>query len=56
MNNGQVAGKSPQLEHLEEGKTYFGSPAGDAREKMKEVFIVKRVQEILDRLDKLENK
>lgn len=39
---------------LEEGKTYFGSPAGDAREKMKEVFIVKRVQEILDRLDKLE--
>jgi UDP-3-O-[3-hydroxymyristoyl] glucosamine N-acyltransferase len=41
---------------LEEGKTYFGSPAGDAREKMKEVFIVKRVQEILDRLDKLENK
>lgn len=41
---------------LEEGKTYFGSPAGEAREKMKEVFIVKRIQEILDRLDKLENK
>lgn len=41
---------------LEEGKKYFGTPAGEAHEKMKELFIIKRVQEILDRLDKLENK
>lgn len=41
---------------LEDGKTYFGTPAGEAREKMKEIFIVKRIQELIDRLDKLEGK
>jgi len=41
---------------LEDGKKYFGTPAGEAHEKMKEIFIIKRVQEILDRLDKLEDK
>src|SRR5687767_9027690 len=51
-----VLAQSGVAKDLEEGKTYFGSPAGDAREKMKEVFIVKRVQEILDRLDALEKK
>lgn len=41
---------------LEAGITYFGTPAGEAREKMKEIFIVKRVQELIDRVDRLEKK
>lgn len=41
---------------LEGGKTYFGSPASESREKMKEYAIAKRMREVLDRLDALENK
>lgn len=33
---------------LEGGKTYFGSPVGEAREKMKELAYVKRIPEIWD--------
>lgn len=41
---------------LEGGKTYFGSPASESREKMKEYAIAKRMREVLDRLDALEGK
>lgn len=34
----------------EAGKTYFGSPAGDAREKFKEMAYIKQIPEILKKL------
>jgi UDP-3-O-[3-hydroxymyristoyl] glucosamine N-acyltransferase len=34
------------------GKTWFGSPAGEASEKMKELFLVRRIPDILERLNK----
>ncbi len=39
---------------LEGGKTYFGSPAGEARERMKEYVSIKKIPDILKRLDELE--
>jgi UDP-3-O-[3-hydroxymyristoyl] glucosamine N-acyltransferase len=35
------------------GKQYFGSPAGEAREKMKEIMSVKRIPDILEKLNKI---
>jgi UDP-3-O-[3-hydroxymyristoyl] glucosamine N-acyltransferase len=35
---------------LEGGKSYFGSPAEEAREKMKQLTYVKRIPEILEKL------
>jgi UDP-3-O-[3-hydroxymyristoyl] glucosamine N-acyltransferase len=35
---------------MEGGKSYFGSPAGEAREKMKELISVKRIPDILEKL------
>ncbi|OIQ18704.1 MAG: UDP-3-O-(3-hydroxymyristoyl)glucosamine N-acyltransferase [Flavobacterium sp. MedPE-SWcel] len=35
---------------IESGKVYFGSPAEESREKMKELFNVKRIPEILEKL------
>jgi UDP-3-O-[3-hydroxymyristoyl] glucosamine N-acyltransferase len=35
---------------LEAGKTFFGSPAEDAREKMKEIVLIKRLPEIFEKL------
>jgi UDP-3-O-[3-hydroxymyristoyl] glucosamine N-acyltransferase len=34
------------------GKTWFGSPAGEASEKMKELFLVRRIPDILEKLNK----
>jgi UDP-3-O-[3-hydroxymyristoyl] glucosamine N-acyltransferase len=34
------------------GKTWFGSPAGEASEKMKEMFLVRRIPDILERLNR----
>ncbi len=34
------------------GKTWFGSPAGEASEKMKELFLVRRIPDILQKLNK----
>jgi UDP-3-O-[3-hydroxymyristoyl] glucosamine N-acyltransferase len=34
------------------GKTWFGSPAGEATEKMKELFLVRRIPDILQKLNK----
>ncbi len=38
---------------LEGGKTYFGSPAEEAREKLKQIASIKRIPEILKKLKKI---
>ncbi|MBS1653899.1 MAG: UDP-3-O-(3-hydroxymyristoyl)glucosamine N-acyltransferase, partial [Bacteroidetes bacterium] len=38
---------------LEGGKTYFGSPAVDAKEKMKELVWLKRIPELWEKVKKL---
>jgi UDP-3-O-[3-hydroxymyristoyl] glucosamine N-acyltransferase len=35
---------------LEAGKTYFGSPAGEAKEKMKEIFALKQLPHLIKKL------
>ncbi|MBE2247522.1 MAG: UDP-3-O-(3-hydroxymyristoyl)glucosamine N-acyltransferase [Candidatus Competibacteraceae bacterium] len=49
-----VLAQSGVSKTLEAGKTYFGSPAGEARDRMKEYVSVKRIPEILKRIDELE--
>jgi len=39
-------------EDIEAGKTYFGSPAGDARSKMKEVAALKMLPELIKKINK----
>lgn len=39
--------------NLEPGKSYFGSPAGEARQKMKELALIKRIPDILEKLRNL---
>jgi UDP-3-O-[3-hydroxymyristoyl] glucosamine N-acyltransferase len=48
-----VLGQSGVSSDLESGKTYFGSPAKDARDKMKELVYVTRIPEILDKLKEI---
>lgn len=36
------------------GKSYFGSPAGDSKERMKEYVSIKKIPELLKRVDELE--
>jgi UDP-3-O-[3-hydroxymyristoyl] glucosamine N-acyltransferase len=50
-----IFAKSGVSKSLVGGKTYFGSPASESRESMKNHFLTRRLQEILDRLDNLEN-
>lgn len=50
-----VLGKSGVMRDIEPGKTVFGTPAGDSKDKMKEIILSKRLQELFDRVDKLEN-
>ena len=45
-----VLGQSGIPKSLEGGKTYFGSPTQDAREKMKELAMVKQLPELLEKL------
>lgn len=45
-----VLGQSGVPKSLAGGKTYFGSPTLDAREKMKELALVKRLPEIVEKL------
>ena len=40
---------------LEAGKTYFGSPVQDAKQKMKELNWIKRIPELWDKVVKKEN-
>lgn len=35
---------------LESGKTYFGSPAGEAKEKMREIFALKQLPDLIKKL------
>ena len=42
-----VLGKSGVPKSLEGGKTYFGSPTQEAREKMKELAFIKQLPSIL---------
>lgn len=42
-----VYAQSGVIENIEAGKVYFGSPAEDARTKMRELYWVKRIPEIL---------
>jgi len=49
-----ILAQSGVTKTLEGGKTYFGSPAGDARERMKEYVSVKKIPELMKRLDELE--
>jgi UDP-3-O-[3-hydroxymyristoyl] glucosamine N-acyltransferase len=48
-----VLGQSGIPKSLEGGKTYFGSPTQEAREKMKELAMVKRLPEIIEYLKKI---
>jgi len=45
-----VLGQSGIGKSLEGNKTYFGSPVRDAREKMKEIALVKQLPEIIEKL------
>ena len=45
-----VLGQSGIPKSLAGGKTYFGSPTQDAREKMKELALLKRLPEIVEKL------
>ena len=49
-----VLGQSGLVGSLAGNNTYFGSPAAVAREKMKELVMVKKIPYILDKLEKLE--
>jgi UDP-3-O-[3-hydroxymyristoyl] glucosamine N-acyltransferase len=42
-----VLAQSGVPKSLEGGKTYFGSPVGEAREKMKELALIKRIPDLL---------
>jgi UDP-3-O-[3-hydroxymyristoyl] glucosamine N-acyltransferase len=45
-----VLAQSGVPKSLEGGKTYFGSPVGEAREKMKEMALVKRIPDLIQRV------
>jgi UDP-3-O-[3-hydroxymyristoyl] glucosamine N-acyltransferase len=49
-----VLGQSGIGKSLEGNKTYFGSPTQDAMEKMRELVLIKRIPEIIQRIDKIE--
>ena len=46
----EVYAQSGVPKSLEGGKTYFGSPVGEAREKMKELSLLKRLPEMWEKL------
>lgn len=49
-DNVTVYAQSGVTGNLEEGKTYFGSPAGEAKEKMKEIFAMKQLPDLIKKL------
>lgn len=49
-DNVVVYAQSGVTGNLEEGKTYFGSPAGEAKEKMKEIFALKQLPDLIKKL------
>ena len=48
-----IYAKSGVMEDLEAGKTYFGSPTSEAREKMKEYIMLKKLPKIWEKVKKL---
>ncbi len=52
-DNAVVMAQSGTSHSLEAGKSYFGSPAGDARLKMKELVWIKRIPEIWEKIKHL---
>lgn len=51
-----VLGQSGLVKSLEANKTYFGSPASEAREKMRELALIKKLPELIDKLNEVEKK
>ncbi len=51
-----VLGQSGLAGSVEGNATYFGSPAMEAREKMKELVMVKRIPELMEKISQLEKK
>lgn len=49
-DNVTVFAQSGVTGNLEEGKTYFGSPAAEAKEKMKEIFALKQLPNLIKKL------
>ena len=47
-----VLGQSGVHKSLEGNKTYFGSPAGEAKKKMKELVLIRKIPDIIERLYK----
>lgn len=45
-----VLGQSGVSKDIEGGKTYFGSPAAEAREKFKELALIRKIPEIIEKL------
>jgi UDP-3-O-[3-hydroxymyristoyl] glucosamine N-acyltransferase len=45
-----VLAQSGVPKSLEGGKTYFGSPVGEAREKMKEMALIKRIPDLIAKM------
>jgi UDP-3-O-[3-hydroxymyristoyl] glucosamine N-acyltransferase len=48
-----VLGQSGVAKSIEGGKTYFGSPVREAVDKMKEIALLKRLPELIEKLEKL---
>jgi len=49
-----VLGQSGIAKSIEGNKTYFGSPTREAREKMKEIALIKKIPELFEKLNKKE--
>jgi UDP-3-O-[3-hydroxymyristoyl] glucosamine N-acyltransferase len=49
-DNVTILAQSGVGENLKEGRSYFGSPAGDAKEKMREIFAGKQLPELIRKL------
>ena len=47
-----ILAQSGLAENIEAGKTYFGTPAGEARAKMKEVAALKMLPDLIKKLNK----
>ena len=45
-----LLGQSAPIKSLEGNKTYLGSPAGEAREKMKDLVMIRKIPEIIEKL------
>lgn len=50
QDNVVIYAQSGVTGNLEEGKTYFGSPAAEAKEKMKEIFALKQLPQLIKKL------